>query len=68
MAQLTIEKTRDYLVLKIPLKSISEKRERIPISSGEQRVIFEGLKALEEGRVSKSFRSAKEAIAFLRNI
>ena len=66
MTQLTIEKTKDYLVLKIPLGAIKEKKSLIP--SQEEKAVLEGLKALEEGRVSKSFKTTKEAISFLRNI
>lgn len=66
MTQLTITKTKDYLVLKILLKVMKERK--ISILPQEKKAILEGLKAFEEGRVSKSFGNAKEAISFLRNI
>lgn len=66
MTQLTITKTKDYLILKIPLKVMKERK--ISISPQEKKAVLEGLKAFEERRVSKSFRNTKEAISFLRNI
>lgn len=66
MAQLTVTKTKDYLVLKIPLEVIKQKKSSI--SSQEKKAILEGLKAFQEGRVSKSFKDAKEATSFLKNI
>lgn len=66
MPQLTVIKTKDYLLLKIPLKAIKERE--ILVSSQEEKAVMEGLKALEEGRVSKVFNNTEEALSFLRNI
>lgn len=66
MTQLTVTKTKNYLILKIPLKVIKERK--IFISPREKKAILEGLKTFGEGRVSKPFRNAKQAISFLRSI
>ena len=66
MNQVTVTKTKDYLLLKIPLQAVRERR--VSLSNGQRRVIAEGLKAIKEGRVSKPYKTAKEAIAFLRSL
>ena len=66
MEQITITKTKNYLILKIPTKGLE--RNHGHFVSEEERVIQEGLKALEEGRVSKPLKGTKRAIAFLRNL
>ncbi len=66
MSQLTILKTKDYLVLKIPLKAL---RPRRPVSlSREERAIADGLRALEQKKIAGPFSSAKTAIRFLRQL
>ena len=68
MEQVTLEKTREYLILKIPLKSF--KTGRAEISPGNQRVIgkaiAEGLDDFKSGRVFGPFKSIKEFKAALR--
>jgi len=63
MEPITITKTKDYLILKIPTKILGNRK-----VSGEEQAIQEGLKALKKGKVSKSFKAAKEAITFLRSL
>ncbi|TSC55918.1 MAG: hypothetical protein Greene071421_579 [Parcubacteria group bacterium Greene0714_21] len=66
MNQLVVTKTREYLILKIPLSSI--KSGASSIAQEEREAVFEGLRAVKAGRVSPSFQSAKSAIAFLRTL
>lgn len=66
MEQLTVTRTKNYLVLKIPLKAVKEGE--FEVSPREKRAILEGLKALEEGRTSRTFKNAREAITFLRSL
>ncbi|MDO8676186.1 MAG: hypothetical protein Q7K16_00805 [Candidatus Azambacteria bacterium] len=66
MEHIIITKTKEYLILKIPTKSLRQ-TPKTPTSI-EERVIQEGLKALEKGEVTKSFKEAKEAISFLRSL
>ena len=66
MNHVTVTKTREYLVLKIPLRAVREKR--FSISIRDRQAIAEGLRAIKEGRVSKSYKTAKEAIAYLRSL
>ena len=66
MEPITITKTKDYLILKIPTKAL--KYGRKDTSSNEKKIIQEGLNALEKGRVSKPFKTAREAIVFLRSL
>ena len=67
MSTATIHKTKNYLVIKIPLQTVS-KRERVPLSGLDKKAVEEGLKAIAKGRVSRGFKTAKEAVAFLRSI
>lgn len=57
-----MEKTKDYLVVKIPLKAVEEGRAELPPSA--QRVIdaaiTEGLRDIKAGRVFGPFKSVKE--------
>ncbi len=66
MNQVTVTKTKDYLVLKIPLQAVRERK--IFLSDNQRHAIAEGLRAIKEGRVSKPYKNAKEAIAFLRSL
>ena len=66
MEQVTITKTKNYLILRIPTKTLEHSRSNIV--SREERAIREGLKAIEEGRTSRPLKGAKEAIAFLRSL
>ena len=66
MNQLVVTKTKEYLILKIPLSSIQ--REVSSIAQKEREAVFEGLRAVKAGRVSPSFKSAKSAIAFLKTL
>ncbi len=63
MESIIISKTKDYLILRIPTKALKTRK-----MSGEELAVQEGLKALEKGKVSKSFKTAKEAVAFLRSL
>lgn len=58
----TVEKTENYIVVKIPLKAIEEGRAEL--SSRAQKVIDsaieEGILDLEAGRVFGPFKSVKE--------
>ena len=66
MEHITITKTKEYFILKIPTKNL--KQTPRTLISIEERAIQEGLRALEKGRVTKSFKEAKEAIAFLHSL
>lgn len=66
MNQLIITKTKDYLILKIPLRSVNEGT--VSVSARDRKVIIEGLKAVKDKKVSQSFTNAKEAISLLRNL
>ena len=61
-----MSQTKNYLVLKIPLRAV--KKERVFIADSEREAVLEGLKAVEEGKVSKPFNNTKGAIAFLRTL
>ena len=65
MEPITITKTKDYLIFKIPTKTLKYNRKSV---SSTEKIIKEGLNALEKGRVSKSFKTSREAIAFLRSL
>ena len=62
MSQVLVEKTRDYLVVKIPLRAAREGKAEL--SSRGQRIvdaaISEGLKDIGAGRVVGPFKSVKE--------
>ena len=63
MEPITITKTKDYLILKIPTKAFKTRK-----ISSEEKAVQEGLKAFEKGKVSQSFKAVKEAVAFLRSL
>ncbi|MBI2049118.1 MAG: hypothetical protein HYT29_01645 [Parcubacteria group bacterium] len=63
MPELTVTKTKDYLILKIPLRAAQ--RGKFALSPKTERIIAEGLKAYSQGRFAGPF-DAKEAIAYLR--
>ena len=63
----TITKTKDYLVIKIPLRDIQKSKE-IGLAITEEDAVKEGLRAVAEGRVSKEFKTVREAISFLDNL
>jgi hypothetical protein len=67
MEQVLVSKTKNYLILKIPLLAVKKKR-RILIDDPARVAVLEGLKAVEKGRVSKTFSNAKDAVAFLEKI
>ena len=60
MGTVTISKTKDYLVLKIPLKALRPRRSVSP--SREDRAVADGLRALEQKKIVGPFLSAKTAI------
>lgn len=67
MTTATITRTKDYLVIKIPLGRLAAER-KIDIVSEDQKASEEGLRAIADGRVSKKFRTARGAISFLRKL
>ena len=68
MRQVILEKTQEYLIVKIPLKSV--KTGRAEISPINQRIvnkaIAEGLYDIKNGHVFGPFKSVKEFKAALR--
>lgn len=62
MSQVTLEKTPDYLVIKIPLKAVENGYGRI--SSRSQKIIdeavSEGLEDIKTGRTFGPFRNIRE--------
>lgn len=62
MSQVLIEKTRDYLVVKIPFRAARDGKAEL--SPRAQKIvdaaIFEGLRDIEAGRVVGPFRNVKE--------
>ncbi len=64
MQSVTITKTKQFLIFKIPLTALQKQQS----SSREEKAIREGLQAVAEGRISKSFHTAKSALTFLRSI
>lgn len=64
MGSVTITKTKEFLIFKIPLAAL-QKRQTF---SREEKAVREGLRAVARGRISKSFHTAESAAAFLRNI
>lgn len=66
MTTATITRTQDYLVIKIPLKTLAKERE-IPIAVEDEEAIKEGLRDIAEGRVTPAFRNVKEFKLFLRH-
>ena len=65
MIQLTVSKTKDYLILKIPLRAV--RRGKVFVSPRVERMIAEGLMAYVHGRGAGPFH-AKQATAFLRTL
>lgn len=55
MPLVTVEKTKKYLVLRIPLEAVEEKGQRMV-----DEAIKEGLKDIEAGRVFGPFRNVRE--------
>lgn len=68
MRQVILEKTQEYLIVKIPLKSV--KTGRAEISPINQRIvnkaIAEGLNDIKSGRVFGPFKNIKEFKTALR--
>ncbi len=62
MSELTVTKTKKYLILKIPIADVQ--RGKVSVSSRAQRAIAEGLKAYGRGRGAGPF-TAKQAAFFL---
>ena len=59
---MTLEKTKDYLVLKIPLKAVEDGK--ADVSASAQKIldsaISEGLRDIESGKVFGPFKSVRE--------
>ena len=66
MTTATITRTKEYLVIKIPLRNVVKRS--FSVSLKDQALIHEGLRAVEEGRVSKRFKTTREAASFLRKL
>lgn len=66
MEQVLVSKTKDYLILKIPLLAV--KKRRVLIDDPARTAVLEGLEAIKKGKVSKVFNNAKDAVAFLAEI
>ena len=70
MNQVTVEKTQNYLIVKIPLRAVEIGRAEL--SPRARRVIngavHEGLRDIEAGRVLGPFRNAREFKKALRNL
>lgn len=68
MPEVTVEKTKNYLIVKIPLKATEEGRAEF--SPRAQKIvdsaIQEGMEDIEAGRVSGPFRNMKEFKSSLR--
>ena len=62
MPLITIEKTKDYRVLRIPLKAVEQKGQRIV-----DEAIKEGLNDIEAGRIFGPFQSVREFKQALRS-
>lgn len=66
MQQLSITRTKDYVILKIPVKP--QGRGVFRIAQKEEELIQEGLEAMVRGQVSKKFKNVREATHYLRNL
>ncbi|MBI4160076.1 hypothetical protein HY504_02825 [Candidatus Wolfebacteria bacterium] len=70
MPVVTVEKTKNYLVVKIPLKAAEEGRAEL--SRREQKIvdaaIARGLRDVEAGRIFGPFASGKELKSALRKV
>lgn len=68
MRQVILEKTQDYLIVKIPFKSVKTGRAGISLSSQKivDKAITEGLNDIKSGRIFGPFKSVKEFKAALR--
>ena len=66
MEQVTITKTKNYIILKIPTETLH--RESKKPASDEEFAVKEGLRALRYGRISRPLKNAKEAVALLRSL
>lgn len=64
MQSVTITKTKEFLIFKIPLAALQKRR----TFSREEKAVREGLRAVVEGRISKPFHTAESAVAFLQSI
>ncbi|HCE86328.1 MAG TPA: hypothetical protein DEP08_00800 [Candidatus Jacksonbacteria bacterium] len=67
MTTATIDRTKNYLIIKIPLRGL-KRREVVTFDPKDEELVNEGLKAIAEGRVSKSFRNVREAILHLKKL
>lgn len=63
MEQVLVSKTKEYLILKIPLLAV--KKKRVLIDNSARTAVLEGLEAVKKGRVSKVFSNTKDAVRFL---
>lgn len=66
MQQLSITRTKDFIIFKIPVKS--QGRGAFRVAPKEEELIQEGLEAMVRGQVSKKFKSAREATRHLRGL
>ena len=67
MEHVTLEKTRNYLILKIPLKSVKTGKKGTSLGGRKviDEAIREGLYDIDKGRVFGPFKSVKEFRAAL---
>lgn len=68
MNQVTIEKTEKYLVVKIPIESVSSGKAQISAKSKKlvDQAIIRGLRDVEAGRIFGPFRNAREFKAAIK--
>jgi len=67
MTTATITKTKNYLVIKIPISKLATDH-KIHMATDDQKAIAEGLRAIAEGRVSRPLKTAREVTSFLRKL
>lgn len=68
MNQVTIEKTEKYLVVKIPIESVSSGKAQISAKSKKlvDQAIVRGLRDVEAGRIFGPFRNVREFKAAIK--
>lgn len=68
MNQVTIEKTEKYLVVKIPIESVSSGKAQISAKSKKlvDQAIIRGLRDVEAGRIFGPFRNVREFKAAIK--
>lgn len=68
MSNVLVEQTKKYLVVKIPLCFVVERPEKKKgylTKNQQKKAILDGLVAMDAGRVSKTFSTARAANSFL---